>query len=94
MQNELVGVVFVGLWQDCLPLYHTLEPCSVNIAHGFSVLSDYSEFANKCSDFYHPNDEGGLKWDDPDIGIEWPLQEGVELNLSDKDTKWGGIREY
>ena len=63
-------------------------------AHGFLVLSDYAEFAYKCSDFYNPNDEGGLKWDDPDIGIEWPLQEGVELNLSEKDTKWGGIREY
>ena len=63
-------------------------------AHGFLVLSDYAEFAYKCSDFYHPNDEGGLLWSDPDIGIDWPLQEGVELNLSDKDTKWGGIKEY
>ena len=63
-------------------------------AHGFLVLSDYAEFAYKCSDFYHPDDEGGLKWDDPDIGVEWPLQEGVELNLSEKDTKWGGIKEY
>ncbi len=62
-------------------------------AHGFLVLSDYAEFAYKCSDFYHPNDEGGLIWNDPDIGIDWPLQEGVELNFSDKDTKWGGIRE-
>ena len=63
-------------------------------AHGFLVLSDYAEFAYKCSDFYHPNDEGGLKWNDPDIGVEWPLQEGVELIFSDKDTKWGGIKEY
>ena len=63
-------------------------------AHGFLVLSDYAEFAYKCSDFYHPNDEGGLKWNDPDIGIEWPLQDGVELIFSDKDTKWGGIKEY
>ena len=63
-------------------------------AHGFYVLSEYAEFAYKCSDFYHPNDEGGLKWDDPDIGVEWPLIEGVELNLSDKDTKWGGIKEF
>ena len=39
-------------------------------AHGFVVLSDMAEFAYKCSDFYHPNDEGGLKWNDPDIGIE------------------------
>ncbi len=63
-------------------------------AHGFLVLSDYAEFAYKCSDFYHPNDEGGLIWNDPDIGIDWPLQEGVELSFSEKDTKWGGIKEF
>jgi len=63
-------------------------------AHGFYVLSDYAEFAYKCSDFYHPNDEGGLIWNDPDIGVEWPLLEGVEIDLSDKDTKWKGIKEY
>lgn len=62
-------------------------------AHGFLVLSDYAEFAYKCSDFYHPGDEGGLIWNDPDIGIDWPLQEGVQLNLSEKDTKWGGIKQ-
>lgn len=63
-------------------------------AHGFLVLSDYAEFAYKCTDFYHPNDEGGLLWNDPEIGIEWPLQEGVELIMSDKDRKWPGIKEY
>ncbi len=63
-------------------------------AHGFLVLSDYAEFAYKCSDFYHPGDEGGIKYDDPDIGVEWPIEEGVELILSDKDTKWSGIAEY
>ncbi|MCR5404277.1 MAG: dTDP-4-dehydrorhamnose 3,5-epimerase [Butyrivibrio sp.] len=63
-------------------------------AHGFLVLSEYAEFAYKCSDFYHPNDEGGLIWNDPDIGVEWPLWDGIELNLSEKDTKWGGIKEY
>lgn len=63
-------------------------------AHGFYVLSEYAEFAYKCSDFYHPEDEGGLLWSDPDIGVEWPIIEGVELNLSDKDTKWGGIKEF
>lgn len=62
-------------------------------AHGFLVLSDYAEFAYKCTDFYHPNDEGGLLWNDPEIGIEWPLQEGVELTLSEKDAKWPGIKE-
>ena len=63
-------------------------------AHGFLVLSDYAEFAYKCTDFYHPNDEGGILWNDPDIGIEWPLQDGVELTLSEKDEKWPGIKAY
>ena len=65
-----------------------------NFAHGFLVLSEYAEFAYKCSDFYHPEDEGGLIWNDPDIGIDWPLQDGVELSFSDRDTKWGGFKEF
>lgn len=65
-----------------------------NFAHGFLVLSDYAEFAYKCTDFYHPNDEGGLKFDDPEIGVEWPIAPGTELIMSEKDKKWGGIREY
>ena len=62
-------------------------------AHGFLVLSDEAEFAYKCTDFYHPGDEGGLAWDDPEIGIRWPLQEGVALIISEKDQKWGGLAE-
>ena len=62
-----------------------------NFAHGFVVLSDYAEFAYKCTDFYHPNDEGGLAWNDPQIGVEWPIPEGMELTLSDKDKKWGSF---
>ena len=46
-------------------------------AHGFLVLSEHAEFVYKCSDFYHPNDEGGLIWNDPDIGVEWPIPEGI-----------------
>ena len=65
-----------------------------NFAHGFLVLSDEAEFCYKVTDFWHPNDEAGIKWDDPEIGIEWPLQEGVELTLSDKDQKWEGITAY
>ncbi len=61
-------------------------------AHGFLVLSDHAEFVYKCSDFYHPNDEGGLIWNDPDIGVEWPIPEGMELSFSDKDTKWGSFK--
>lgn len=65
-----------------------------NFAHGFLVLSDYAEFAYKCTDFYHPNDEGGILYNDPEIGVEWPVPEGMELIMSEKDRKWGGIREY
>ncbi len=62
-----------------------------NFAHGFLVLSDYAEFCYKVTDFYHPNDESGIMYNDPDIGIEWPIPDDMELILSDKDTKWGGI---
>ena len=68
-----------------------------NFAHGFVVLSDYAEFCYKVTDFYHPNDEGGLLWKDPDIGIDWPMPEGMteaDLTMSDKDKVWGGIKEY
>ena len=65
-----------------------------NFAHGFLVLSDYAEFTYKCTDFYHPNDEGGLAYNDPELGIEWPIPEGMELTLSEKDKHWGGMAEY
>ena len=76
-------------------------------AHGFLVLSETAEFCYKCTDFYHPNDEGGLAWNDPKIGIEWPelvgeysgtasaagytMSDGTPLNMSEKDQKWLGI---
>lgn len=60
-------------------------------AHGFLVLSDYAEFVYKCTDFYHPNDEGGIIWSDDEIGIEWPIEKDMELTISDKDTKWGKL---
>lgn len=59
-----------------------------DFAHGFIVLSDEAEFCYKVTDFYHPNDEGGLMWNDPDIAVEWPMPEGMtesDLILSDKD---------
>lgn len=78
-------------------------------AHGFLVLSDLAEFCYKVNDFWHPNDEGGLAWNDPAIGIVWPkvvgkyrssasaegyaLEDGTELNLSEKDQKWIGLTD-
>ena len=78
-------------------------------AHGFLVLSDTAEFCYKCDDFYHANDEGGLAWNDPAIGIDWPqvmgeyrgsasaegytLEDGTKLNLSEKEQKWQGLGE-
>ena len=53
-------------------------------AHGFQVVSEYSEFAYKCDEVYHPEDEGGIKWDDPDIGIDWPEIDNVILSEKDK----------
>ena len=65
-----------------------------NFAHGFLVLSDYAEFCYKCTDFYHPDDEGGIAYNTPDIGVKWPIPEGMELTLSEKDTKWGTLEQY
>ena len=77
-------------------------------AHGFLVLSDIAEFCYKCDDFYHPDDEGGLAWNDPEIGIKWPRLkgkyrgspsaegyslDGVPLKMSDKDRKWPCLNE-
>ena len=66
---------------------------SPGFAHGFLVLSDEAEFAYKVTDFYHPGDEGGLAWNDPEIGIEWPVEEGMELIFSERDQKWGGLKD-
>lgn len=78
-------------------------------AHGFLVLSESAVFCYKCTDFYHPGDEGGIAWNDPKIGIDWPdvsgeypgsaasagyfLSDGTPLNLSEKDELWKGIKE-
>ena len=62
-------------------------------AHGFLVLSVMAEFAYKCSDFYQPLDEGGIMWNDPEIGIDWPIPTGMELNVSKKDQQWGWIKD-
>ena len=82
---------------------------SEGFAHGFLVLSDTAEFCYKVTDFYHPGDEGGLAWNDPEIGIDWPeltgayngtacaegyaMADGTPLNLSEKDQKWLGLKD-
>ena len=58
------------------------------------MVSDYAEFAYKCTDFYHPNDEGGIMWNDPEIGIEWPIPEGEQPVLSEKDANREGIAAF
>ena len=63
-------------------------------AHGFLVLSQRAEFCYKVTDFFHPDDEGGIAYNTPDIGVEWPIPEGMELILSEKDTKWGTLEQY
>ncbi len=69
-------------------------------AHGFLVLSDNAEFCYKCDDVYHPGDEGGLMFNDPEIGISWPALHGDEvfdtskITLSEKDTKHPSFKEY
>ena len=59
-------------------------------AHGFCVLSETADFQYKCTDYYDPSDEGGLIWDDPDVAIDWPIDQPL---LSDKDAKLPTLRE-
>lgn len=82
---------------------------SEGFAHGFLVLSETAEFCYKCTDFYHPGDEGGLAWNDPQIAIRWPqvqgnysgtaaadgyrLPDGTALNISVKDQGWGTLSQ-
>ena len=61
-------------------------------AHGFLVVSDEAEFVYKCDDTYHPNDEGGIIYNDPDVGVQWPKLD-VEFLLSEKDTKHPRLKD-
>ena len=68
-----------------------------NFAHEFIVLSEHAEFAYKCTDFYHPNDEGGIAWNDSEIAVKWPIPDGMteaDLIISEKDQRWAGLQEY
>lgn len=61
-------------------------------AHGFVVLTDTATFAYKCTRLYDPSDEGGLMWNDPDIGVDWHIPEGMEILLSEKDKLHPGLK--
>lgn len=61
-------------------------------AHGFLVLSDYAEFCYKVDDFFHPNDEGGIAYNDPTIGVKWPIGDDMRIILSEKDKAWKPLK--
>ena len=77
-------------------------------AHGLLSLTDGVVFCYKCTDFYHPGDEGGIAWNDPEVGVKWPIigmytgsasasgytmEDGTPLKLSEKDQKWLGLKD-
>ena len=66
---------------------------SPGFAHGFLVLSDTAEFCYKCTDFYHPGDEGGLAWNDSDIAVDWPIEDDTQLIISEKDKNSLSFKE-
>lgn len=66
---------------------------SEGFAHGYLVLSDEAEFCYKVTDFYHPGDEGGIAWNDPEIGIDWPIPNGMEVRLNERDNNWKALSQ-
>lgn len=78
-----------GQWFGCVLSAENKQQLFVpeGFAHGFLVLSDSAEFLYKCSDFYAPECERGIAWNDPQIAIEWPLAEKDQPLLSEKDAK-------
>jgi dTDP-4-dehydrorhamnose 3,5-epimerase len=62
-------------------------------AHGFLVLSDYAIVNYKCTELYHPEYEGGIRWDDPTLSIKWPLDQVDKIIISEKDENWKTLKE-
>jgi len=87
-----VGSPTFGQWYGCVlseKNHHQLW-IPPKFAHGFCVLSDTADFVYKCTDYYQPDDEGGLLWNDPDVGIDWPLSEPL---LSEKDKEYSCLKD-
>jgi dTDP-4-dehydrorhamnose 3,5-epimerase len=78
-----------GLWEGVLLTAENKKQFYIpeGFAHGFLVVSEEAVFQYKCTDYYAPEYDGGILWNDPEIGIEWPLQGIEEVLLSEKDKK-------
>jgi dTDP-4-dehydrorhamnose 3,5-epimerase len=72
---------------------HSMLWVPPGFAHGFLALSDEVDFLYKCTDFYAPEHERVIRWDDPDVGIAWPLPAGAQPHLSARDAQGGAFRE-
>ena len=85
-----------GKWHDELLSEENKKQFFIpkGFAHGFYVTGEFAAFTYKCSDFYRPEDEGGIAWDDPEIGIVWPLPAGEAPLLSEKDKHWPSLAAY
>ena len=77
-----------GLWEGVILSEENHRQFWVppGFAHGFVVLSETADFEYKCTDYYDPTDEGGLRWDDPDLAIDWPQINSQAFKLSEKDA--------
>ncbi len=90
------GSMTYGLWVgvELSAENHRMFYIPEGFAHGFLTLTDTATFAYKVTDFYHPGDEGGLRWDDPSIGVEWPglngkaMKDGTMLTINERDLHW------
>ena len=82
---------WVGVWLSAENKYQLWVP--EGFAHGFYVTSEEAEFVYKCTDYYNPTAEHSIIWNDPEIGIEWPLKDEVELLLSGKDADAQTLKE-